>query len=766
MWWFGKKTTRRKEIRRSKAERTQPVLQRLAQRLPIPTLALGLVGAIAAALVVNLGGDAFGLRVGQTLPRALTARIEFERFNHDGTHAARLSARNTSPNYYRLDAAILEDIRGALANALTIAQTYRDAPQKIRDEAAKNQVNLDDDGLAELVRVAGLEDPSVYSRAVDGLIDKLRGQALVEASDLARRRTPLVAILLDPERQQAPAPTVAVGNLLVSDADAVRKVAETVSAAFVPALRPLRASVEQSLISLLNDDDHTKAPYRFDGGLTAQRAQAAWDAVEDQYDTFPRGSVIADAGRISAAEVDLLRTEHAAYRSQLEAGGFAGLAQGANLGRALLAFLATIAVFAHYGLFVPGFSPRLLRQLSTAAILVGLLVLMRLVYVHASMLPAHIALAGQAGAVAILSIAYHNRASVYPLAMTLAFLMTLATQQGLEFFFVLFTVSVVLAVLLSNVRYRAQIVGAGALAALAGAAATLVANLLDEQALAFAFWQAAWAAGTTLAAGFVVEGLLPGVERLFKTSTSMTLLEWCDSSKPLMRSMAAEAPGTYNHSLLVGTLAEAAADGIGANGLLCRAGAYYHDIGKINKPEYFVENQAMRPNRHERLSPAMSLLIIIGHVKDGIEMAKEYRVPASLRPFIAEHHGTTLVEYFYHAASKSRKPNDPAVSDTEFRYPGPRPQSRESAVLMLCDGIEGAVRAMSEPTPGRIEDVVNRITEKRLMDGQFDECDLTFREIAIIKSSLVKSLCAIYHSRIKYPSQDEDDSKDQQSVGA
>ena len=424
-----------------------------------------------------------------------------------------------------------------------------------------------------------------------------------------------------------------------------------------------------------------------------------------------------DASR--PTEFDLLQTEHEAYIAASGGAGEITAPRPVPWGRALLAMLATIGLFTHYALFVPQFTPNLARQTGTAALLVGLLLITRIVYLSAHTSPGHFALAAQALAVAVFAIAYHQRASVYPLAMTLAFLLTLATQSGLEFFFVLFTTSVILALMLTSVRYRGQIVGAAAAAAALAGLVTVATGLIQLQTWPYALWQAAWATTATLAAGFVVEGLLAPIERLFKTATTMTLLEWCDSSKPLMRMMAAEAPGTYNHSLLVGTLAESAADAIGANGLLCRAGAYYHDIGKINKPEYFVENQAMRPNRHERLSPAMSLLIIIGHVKDGIEMAKEYSIPASLRPFIAEHHGTTLVEYFYHAASKSRKPDDPVIRDTEFRYPGPKPQTKEAAVIMLCDGIEGAVRAMPEPTPGRIEDVVNAIAEKRLIDGQF-----------------------------------------------
>ena len=232
----------------------------------------------------------------------------------------------------------------------------------------------------------------------------------------------------------------------------------------------------------------------------------------------------------------------------------------------------------------------------------------------------------------------------------------------------------------------------------------------------------------------------------------MTLKELNDASHPLLQRLAQEAPGTYQHSLRIADMAEAAADTIGADGLFCRVGAMYHDIGKINKPMYFIENQGGGPNRHDKLTPAMSLLIIVGHVKDGIEMAREYGLPPTLRHFIESHHGTTLVEYFYHAAKKQTSEQDkPEPSEFEFRYPGPKPQTKEAAIMLLCDGIEGAARALPEPTPVRLEQVVNNMARKRLMDGQFDECNLTLSELHRIEKSIVKTLCAVYHGRIAYP---------------
>ena len=237
--------------------------------------------------------------------------------------------------------------------------------------------------------------------------------------------------------------------------------------------------------------------------------------------------------------------------------------------------------------------------------------------------------------------------------------------------------------------------------------------------------------------------------------TDISLLELTGVSHPLLQELARRAPGTYNHSMTVASLAEAAAEAIGANGLLTRVGAYFHDIGKMLKPEYFIENMTEgSENHHQSLAPAMSTLIIIGHVKDGLELAEEHNLPEPLVNFIEQHHGTTLVEYFYHEATrKADVDHRTDASESTFRYPGPKPQSRETAVLMLADAVESASRTLKEPTPKRVQSLIHEITMKRLLDGQFDECNLQLNEIRIIEESLIKSLLAAHHGRVRYPGQ-------------
>jgi hypothetical protein len=254
-----------------------------------------------------------------------------------------------------------------------------------------------------------------------------------------------------------------------------------------------------------------------------------------------------------------------------------------------------------------------------------------------------------------------------------------------------------------------------------------------------------------LLAAVVVSAVLPLLESLFKRTTDIKLLELASLNHLLLRQLIMQAPGTYHHSMLVGTIAEAAAEAIGANALLARVGSYYHDIGKMLTPEYFVENQAGRGNKHDRLSPSMSALIIMAHVKDGIKLAKEYKLPQRIIDMIPQHHGTNLISYFYNKAKEQEDPTVQQVHEEDYRYPGPKPQTREAAIVMLADKVEAASRVLTEPTSQRITGLVQRIVSSIFMDGQLDECDLTLRDLQKINEAFGRTLIAIYHHRVEYP---------------
>ncbi len=262
-----------------------------------------------------------------------------------------------------------------------------------------------------------------------------------------------------------------------------------------------------------------------------------------------------------------------------------------------------------------------------------------------------------------------------------------------------------------------------------------------------------WGITNSFICTVLVMFLLPIFESLFDVTTNFTLMELSDLNRPLLRRLTLEAPGTYHHSLLVGNLVEAVASDVKANNLLARVGAYYHDIGKLAKPEYFFENKGDNINKHEKLTPTMSALILASHVKEGIELAKKEKLPRVVVEAIRQHHGTTVMAYFYQKALEYDSHDSVNIDD--FRYPGPRPQSKETALIMLADSSEAAVRSLREPTAPRIRAIVGKIIEARMNDGELDQSGLTLNDVAIIREQYIKLLTGIFHPRISYPNQEE-----------
>jgi putative nucleotidyltransferase with HDIG domain len=303
---------------------------------------------------------------------------------------------------------------------------------------------------------------------------------------------------------------------------------------------------------------------------------------------------------------------------------------------------------------------------------------------------------------------------------------------------------------LRNLRSRFQIITAGikvGISASAVIAALGMANNIKFQGYCL---DCAWGLANGILSSFLVMGLLPLFEYLFKTSTNITLLELSDMSHPLLKELALKAPGTYLHSHLVGNLAEAACESIGANALLARIGSYYHDIGKIEKAEYFSENETSVRSKHERLKPSMSSLVIGNHVKEGVDLAQRYHLNRQVIDIIQQHHGTSLMYFFYKRALEEMAADGP-LKEQDYRYLGPKPQTKEAAVVLLADSVEASSRTLSDPTPGKIRNMVQRIINNKFIDNQLDECDLTLRDLYKISEAFVRVLIAAFHVRTEYP---------------
>jgi len=300
-------------------------------------------------------------------------------------------------------------------------------------------------------------------------------------------------------------------------------------------------------------------------------------------------------------------------------------------------------------------------------------------------------------------------------------------------------------------KQRTAILRAGLAVSLANALTILPLNLLQSRIADMAVvYECVGGIAGGLICAIIASGMLPILESVFKISTDITLLELSNLNQPVLKRLALEAPGTYHHSVIVGSLAEAAAEAINANPLLARISAFYHDIGKINKSEYFIENQPEGKNKHQNLTPSMSSLILLSHVKDGVELAKKYKLPPLIQDVIEQHHGTSLIRYFYQKA-KEQSNGQLSVNEEDYRYGGPKPQTKEIGIIMLADAVEAASRTLSDPTPARIREMVKRITYNIFMDGQLDECELTLKNLDQIAESFVRILTSVFHTRIDYP---------------
>jgi hypothetical protein len=254
-----------------------------------------------------------------------------------------------------------------------------------------------------------------------------------------------------------------------------------------------------------------------------------------------------------------------------------------------------------------------------------------------------------------------------------------------------------------------------------------------------------------ISSGFIVAGVSPLFENFFGYTTDIKLLEQANLNQPIFQRMLIEAPGTYHHSIIAGSMVEAAAEAIGANPLLSKVSAYYHDIGKVKKANYFIENQREGENKHDRLTPKMSSLVIISHIKDGCDLAQEARLGKEITDIIRQHHGTSLVSYFYEKAKKDKDPSIRSLPESDFRYPGPKPQTKEAGLVLLGDVMEASSRTLVNPTPARINHLVKERIERVFADGQLDECELTLHDLNQIAESFARILNGIFHHRIDYP---------------
>ena len=751
-FWTRKSVSRREQIRKDRPDTPARKWENLRASGVIVSLQVAALFWVAATGILTLRQDVVPYRPGQFAHHDIISRVDFTFMDKQQLAEAQRLARQNAPRVYTAVPEVwkpLEEKLLALPDLAAGVPTLNELSPELRgvlDAGAftpLKEIHADprrragyNAAIKEYVAALKRFDPANPAKSLIILHFQARSaerdagkEIIVRAPDAHDLITPVHVkseLTFAPELTDDLLPRL---QRLADDKIADLALAPKVAALTLKSIRP---------------------NFALDEGATAEeqnRAANVVTATQGQIN-YRRNQPLVPRGEIDDRHWQLLRAEHAAFVQTLDRHRIKQ-----TLGLAGIVLLITAVLAAYIAKYQPKVVKKHARGIAIVALLLSMLLMAQLAGIGTNPLFVF-GVAPTILVAMILTIAYDQRFAM-GVATLHAVLVTIALGQGLAFFVILFAGVMTCCYLLDDIRTRSKLIEVGGATALAMMAATFASGLINMDPLPFIGKNCLYTGAAGIATGFVVLGILPFIEKAFRITTSMTLLELADASHPLLRRLSVEAPGTYNHSLQVATIAEACAEAIHVNSLLCRVAAYYHDVGKINKPDYFCENQSDGVNRHMNLSPSVSLLIIIGHVKDGVELAKEYNLPTSIMPFIQQHHGTTLVEFFYHKAATKKDqhaPDQPAISEVQYRYPGPRPRSKEIAIVMVADAVESATRAMQEPSAGRIEALVHELVMKRLLDGQFDDCDLSMREIQAIERSCVKSLLSIYHGRIAYPS--------------
>ena len=739
------------------------------------SLRLSICLVVLAALVIALQSwqAPFPYRLGDDFPNGILARIDFERINNGKTEVARIERESRVPQVFRVVPEGVERLRSLSSDLrrhlFEVVQVNRFNELSAETRAAFGWISPGPSTIDPLTSkfeeewktLRGVVGPvQSAERVIDELIAEfsqfiapINQIGIVDLAELAR---PLQKIRLDDEisivRNETDKPVIR----LAADAllDELLKATGSLGSQWknFSALAPLQPMLERWL------KNRVKPSLEYDPVATNLRIVAANQSTEPVKDEYKRGQLLVAPGSLVKLneELDVLHAQYDKIESMVTL--------PERVIRLVTVLLLLIVLAGLNGFYLVRNERRLATHVGRLTVYLLAVTTSIALSRFLSFDPWRAQIVPLLCTVMVLAIAYNQvLAALTGFSMTLV--LTLAIGGSLSQFVALMSAIAASVVPLNQVSNRMKLVRVGFGAAVTYLLVSIGTGIIETQQLG-RLWSdpdhrfllnVCRGAGWCFLSGFLVSGSLPFIENLFGVVTDISLLELSDVSHPLLQELIQKAPGTYSHSNGVATIAETAADAIGANGLLCRVGAYYHDIGKIMKPHYFIENMtAGQTSRHESLNPAMSALVIIGHVKDGVELARQYNLPEPVIDFIEQHHGTTLVEYFFHAATKqveSQPDHRFDVQESAFRYPGAKPQSREAAVMMVADAVEGASRTLAEPTPKRLETLVHEIAMKRLLDGQFEESSLTLSELAIIEDSLTKSLIGIHHGRIKYPEQ-------------
>lgn len=679
-----------------------------------------LLTAITLVLSINFFPDKILLKEGQICSKDILSPGDFEFVDLEATQNLREKAAKSIKEVYDLNLANIENVEKQIDGLFFEIKEYKEkideSSKDASDDITKNGRRLTDDVLNEMANEIN-EDLGLY----------ISEQIIVECLQFDNLTLEKIRVDIKSSMRKIMEQGIKEDDLENAKKQLIREISE-ISLDHHDALIASNIATSLLIPSLfLNEED------------TEKRRQEAIASVDDVISTIQKGQIIIRKGEVATSEDMAILNALGLKNPKINFSNIIGII--------MITAICLLVVFLYLNYFYPDIYENI-NKLILLGIISIFVVLLAKIASQASGYLMPIASASM-----LIAISLTPNIAIL-LTVILSLLVGFIPGGGLNYSLVSIISGIVAIYSIRKATQRSNLTRAGLIIAGANIITISALGLINNESYYLILQNNLWGVLNGFLAVILTIGILPFLESYFDITTSFKLMELSNPNQPLLKKMILEAPGTYHHSIVVGNLSETASEEIGGNGLLARVGAIYHDIGKIKRPYFFTENQEAYKNIHDEMEPSLSALVIASHVKEGLELAKKNKLPKDIIDIIAQHHGTGLITYFFHRALKENGSNVDKVAEENYRYSGPKPQTKEAGIILLADSLEAATRSLTNPTATRIKTLVKEIIQKNLENGQLDECDLTLKDLDKIGDSFSRILTGMFHSRVEYPDED------------
>jgi len=676
--------------------------------------------AITLVLSINIFPDKILLKEGQICSKDILSPRDFEFIDLEATQNLREKASKSIKEVYDLNLANIESVEKQIDSLFLKIEEYKEKIKESSQDANANIIEMNK-------RLTNDELNKMAKEINENLGLYISEQVIENCLQLDNLSLEKIRVDIKSSMRKIMEQGIKEDDLENANKQLIREISE-ISIDHYDAL--IASEIANSLLLpslFLNEED------------TEKRRQEAIASVDDVIRTIQKGQIIIRKGEVATSEDIAILNALGLKNPKINISNIVGIL--------MITALCLLAFFFYLNFFYPDIYKNINELILLSLISIIIILLAKLAsQVSGYLIP-------MASASMLIAISFNPNIAIL-LTVLLSLLIGFFPGGALNYILVSVISGIVAIYSIQKATQRSSLTRAGLLIAVVNIIAISALGLISNEGYYLILQDNLWGVLNGFLAVILTIGILPFLESYFDITTSFKLMELSNPNQPLLKKMIVEAPGTYHHSIVVGNLSETAAEEIEGNGLLARVGAIYHDIGKIKRPYFFTENQEAYRNIHDDMEPSLSALVIASHVKEGIELAKKNKLPKDIIDIIAQHHGTGLITYFFHRAVKENGSAVDAVAEENYRYSGPKPQTKEAGIILLADSLEAATRSLTNPTATRIKTLVKEIIQKNLESGQLEECDLTLKDLDKIGDSFARILTGMFHTRVEYPDDD------------